>query len=73
MNSKKRQRSIVDLLRAYHRLDQMEKSLRSRSLQSINNIQQKEESKKRRFVGPDYVPPKTRDCPRNNHLITTVW
>ena len=71
MNTKKRQRSIVDLLRVYHRLDQMEKSLRSRSLQSINNNQPKEETKKRRFVGPDYVPPKTRDCPRNNHLITT--
>ena len=71
MNSKKRQRSIVDLLRAYHRLDQMEKSLRSRSLQSLNNNHPKEETKKRRFVGPDYVPPKTRDCPRNNHLITS--
>ena len=71
MNAKKRQSSIVDLLRAYHRLDQMEKSLRSRSLQSINTTHPKEESKKRRFVGPDYVPPKTRDCPRNNLLITS--
>ena len=71
MNTKKRQRCIVYLLRAYHRLDQMEKSLRSRSLQSMNNNQPKEESKKRRFVGPNYVPPKTRDCPRNNHLITS--
>ena len=71
MNSNKLQRSIVDLLRANHRLDQMEKSLRSRSLQSLNNYHLKEETKKRRFVGPDYVPPKTRDCPRNNHLITS--
>ena len=71
MNSKKRQRSIVDLLRAYHRLDQMIKSLRSRSLQCLNNNHPKEETKKRRFVGPDYVPPKTRDCPRNNHLINS--
>ena len=71
MNTNKCQRRIVDLLRAYHRLDQMEKSLRSRSLQSMNKTIPKEESKKRRFVGPDYVPPKTRDCPRNNHLITS--
>ena len=49
----------------------MEKSIRSRSLNILKTEESKEESKKRRFVGDNYVSPKTRERPRNNHLITS--
>ena len=57
MLSNKRQRSIVDLLKPYQKLDEMQKSIRSRSLQVVNINESKEKTKKKRFVGDNYVPP----------------